>query len=311
MKIAVVGAGFAGLGLCWHLLQKNECQVTLFDAKGIGGGASGVAAGLLHAYPGEQGRLSAHGHEALEAANRLLKVSEKALGSPVADYAGFIRFLWNDEAKERFVRYPDVEEMENGAFWIRSGVTVFPLPYLEGLRLACIALGAKLQYAHISSLSELEEYDRIILTTGAGIVHFEEAKHLKIKLIKGQVLKCAYPANVPPIERSILGKGYIAKGDTAEIFHLGSTYERTFQTDIPDRQVAIDQLKPKLNLLLPEAIDAQVVDCRAGVRAAFSGHYLPRIEKLTDKCWAITGLGSRGLLYHAYLAEQFVNAEKE
>lgn len=300
-RIAIVGAGFAGLGLCWHLLQKKENKVTLFDAKGVGGGASSIATGLLHAYPGEQGRLSLHGYEAMSAAHRLLKVAEQALGRPVADYAGFMRLMGNVEDAGRFSEYPDVEKMQSGAFWVRSGVTVFPELYLNGLMQACSTLGAELQISRISSLDELKEYDLIILTTGAGIVHFTEASHLKLKLIKGQVLTYAHPA-----QSSILGKGHVTKGESPGLFYLGSTYERTFHDDAPDLQTALDQLQPKLNLLLPEAINAPVIDCRAGVRVAFSGHYMPRIEKLTDKCWAVTGLGSRGLLYHAYLAEQFV-----
>ena len=40
-KIAIVGAGFAGLAAAYFLSQKNH--VTLFDKKGIGAGASGIA----------------------------------------------------------------------------------------------------------------------------------------------------------------------------------------------------------------------------------------------------------------------------
>lgn len=51
MNIAIIGAGFSGLALAYFLLQ-SSAHVTLFDAVGIGGGASGIATGLLHPYPG-------------------------------------------------------------------------------------------------------------------------------------------------------------------------------------------------------------------------------------------------------------------
>ncbi|HRD55095.1 MAG TPA: FAD-dependent oxidoreductase, partial [Parachlamydiaceae bacterium] len=50
MKIAIIGAGFAGLATAWHLLQHQDkipLEVTIFDSSGFGGGASGIAAGLL------------------------------------------------------------------------------------------------------------------------------------------------------------------------------------------------------------------------------------------------------------------------
>ena len=42
MKIAVIGAGLSGLSLACQLIDSGQCAVTLFDCKGIGGGASGI-----------------------------------------------------------------------------------------------------------------------------------------------------------------------------------------------------------------------------------------------------------------------------
>ncbi|CAA7408067.1 unnamed protein product [Spirodela intermedia] len=52
VRYAVLGAGFAGLSVAWHLLESNPKEsplvVDLYDEGGIGGGASGVAGGLIH-----------------------------------------------------------------------------------------------------------------------------------------------------------------------------------------------------------------------------------------------------------------------
>jgi glycine/D-amino acid oxidase-like deaminating enzyme len=43
--------------------------------------------------------------------------------------------------------------------------------------------------------------------------------------------------------------------------------------------------------------------CRATLRVMRAGHYFPIAERVTDNVWALTALGSRGLLYHAYLGK--------
>ncbi|PPR80403.1 hypothetical protein GOBAR_AA40309 [Gossypium barbadense] len=54
MLYAVLGAGFAGLSVAWHLLKESpkdlNLHIDLYDEMGIGGGASGVSGGLLHPY---------------------------------------------------------------------------------------------------------------------------------------------------------------------------------------------------------------------------------------------------------------------
>ncbi|GAA0160023.1 dehydrogenase [Lithospermum erythrorhizon] len=54
LRCAVLGAGFAGLSVTWHLLQHSpkdmHLHIDMYDEVGIGGGASGVSGGLLHPY---------------------------------------------------------------------------------------------------------------------------------------------------------------------------------------------------------------------------------------------------------------------
>src|ERR1700676_4750269 len=89
MRVAVIGAGFAGLAAAYYLSE--HFKVTLFDQKGIGGGASGVSTGLLPPYPGEKGRRSWHADAAMKARRELLQVAETTLGKPVLNYNGILR----------------------------------------------------------------------------------------------------------------------------------------------------------------------------------------------------------------------------
>src|SRR5690349_16483648 len=103
MKIAIIGAGLTGLSLAWHLI--DNASVTLFDHKGIGGGASGIAAGLMHPYPGQQGMRSFLATEGLLATKNLLEVAQKKSASPLALKNGIIRYLHNEEMCSVFLSH--------------------------------------------------------------------------------------------------------------------------------------------------------------------------------------------------------------
>ncbi|MFS8563307.1 MAG: hypothetical protein LVR00_02840 [Rhabdochlamydiaceae bacterium] len=64
--------------------------------------------------------------------------------------------------------------------------------------------------------------------------------------------------------------------------------------EYPSLEVALHLLKPSL----------PVRGVKAGMRVTNPAHYFPIIEKIDERTWVVTALGSRGLLYHAYLAEQ-------
>ena len=113
MKIAIVGAGFAGLSIAWNLLAQLPCEVMIFDPKGIGGGASGIATGLLHPYVGEQGRRSVLADEGMQASKELIAEVEKRINAPIALHERIIRYVQNDEQRAMFhshcEKYGDVK----------------------------------------------------------------------------------------------------------------------------------------------------------------------------------------------------------
>lgn len=282
-KAAVVGAGFAGLAAAYFLSEKF--QVTLFDQKKIGGGASGVSSGLLHPYPGEKGRLSWESQKAMARAQELLQVAENALGKPVCHRGGILRL--------GPIHTPglDVEVLGPDKFLIISGITVFTSLYLQGLWLACEKRGVILKIEKVESLQALEGYEVVVLAAGAGIRFFPEKEHLKINFVKGQVLTCALEE---PLERSISSKIYTAVTQWPLQCHVGATYERDVVDEIPDREKAMELLNPSL----------PVLDCRAGIRVTNPAHYFPILQQVGDCRYVITALGSRGLLYHGLIASR-------
>ena len=79
---------------------------------------------------------------------------------------------------------------------------------------------------------------------------------------------------------------------------LGATYEPPTAAMVPEKAA---ELREKMGLFYPSAREWEEVELRMGVRAAPQVGYRPIIAKLASNQWALAGLGSRGVLYHALL----------
>jgi glycine/D-amino acid oxidase-like deaminating enzyme len=312
MQIAIVGTGVAGLSVAYHL----HCQgldVTLFDPKGIGGGASGISTGLLHPFPGRQALRSWMASEGMAASAKLLEIAAGALGRPVAESTGVLRSAVTEQQKNDYQKrsledpeavWLEAEQMWSRiphaapGLWIPSGKTVYSRRYLEGLFLACP--GIKLEKTAVRSLQELAGFDRIILATGFETLQFPECAHLPLEPTKGHTLVCRWPERLPC---SLVSLGHITPTEDPTLCQIGSTYEHNFRSLEPDPK-AIPLLLQKAARFYPPAKDFEVVELRAGVRISPKVGYHPLVMQLSPKVWLFTGLGSRGLLYHALLGEQ-------
>lgn len=309
LKIAVVGAGFAGLAAAIAALDRGM-EVELFEATGVGAGASGVASGLLHPYPGEAGRRSLRADEALADARQLIGRAEAALGKKIADHGGILRCVPKEAMAEMLARgdgYGDLTQVGEQQIMIHSGSTIFSSLYLEGLKQLFLQLGGKLTLQKIDSLDDLPQVDGVVLAVGAGIRQLVKIEELKVlpKFLKGQTLLVE---GISP-SCSMIGKGYIAPTEEPGHYVVGSTYEREFVSEAPDPEFAKRDLLTKLSSWYPSTADLRVVSVRAAMRVCLSGHYMPRLERLEvgeNPTWAMLGLGSRGLLYHALLGRELV-----
>jgi len=277
VKIACVGAGLAGLAVTWHLLQRLGREVDLFDPGGIAGGASGIASGLLHPFPGKQALLSWRAEEGMAASEELLRVAEEALGRAVCARTGILR--------------------ADKGLWIPEGKTVFSALYLEGLWRACEKRGGKLVREKVGALEELKEYDGVVVATGFETLRFPECAHLPLKKTPGQVLTCLWKE---PLAYSIVADGHIALTEERELCRVGSTYEHgeALSTNVEQ------ELKQKIAKFYPPVLDFEVVDVRSGVRISPKLGYKPIVESVAKNIWVFTGLGSRGMLYHALLGKE-------
>lgn len=89
-SFTIVGAGFAGLAVAYELVTQRSgpTHLALVDAKGLGGGASGVAAGTLHPFAPRSGKLVWRGVDGCAATARLLGAAQAALDAAAAAACG-------------------------------------------------------------------------------------------------------------------------------------------------------------------------------------------------------------------------------
>lgn len=322
MRVAILGAGLCGLATAWHLAKSRQHQVVLFDPLGIGKGTSGIAAGLLHPYAGARSPKNWRADEGLAATLALIKVAEAAFGTSVITHTGLQRSALSQQQQADFlhcskehadVKWRSVKECQDAVsgvsahpgIFIENAYVVDCAKYLEGLWLACEALGVQFEQKAVRSLAELDAFDHVVVAMGAASNSLPELAHIKITPIKGQILTLEWPEDVPSPPYPISSQAYLLKNDNTCI--VGATYERHFTSEQADEEYARSDILPKLHACFPALKTAKVVGCRAGVRASTARHR-PLIVNVGKGRWVLTGMGSKGLLYHALFAKEIVDA---
>lgn len=316
IRIAVIGGGLSGLSAAWHLLQNDDIQVDLFDPAGIGGGASGMAAGLLHRYAGRFARTNWMGQEGYDATRVLIDVAEEALGQPVAEKSGFLRVALTEEnlkayaacaeknedvdwltAEETVKRVPGI--VSAPSILIKSAFMIHGEAYLQGLWLACQKRGGQLHRIKVDKLSDLDDYDMIVVTTGA---YAQELHSLTVTPVKGQLLELEWPSHIPPLPLPIGNQSYIVMSPDKKSCLAGATFEHQFDTPEPVLEVAVREIMPKVESIYPQLRGAKILNCRAGIRASTPDHK-PILKEVEKNCWVLVGMGSKGLLYHGLFGQ--------
>eukprot|EP00898_Chlorokybus_atmophyticus_P003870 jgi/Chlat1/4484/Chrsp29S04423 len=227
-RFAVIGAGFAGIAIAYHLLQHARTgvpvAVDLYDAVGIAGGASGVAGGLLHPYS-PKGKLLWYGGEGFRAAKRLVAAAEEAsidqqqlawrcgILRPALNAKQALDFKKNASAGARCLSGDEAVNLVlglapppgNAALHIPEGIVLDPSRYLKGLWEACRieakrgppGSDARLRLESVSNLAALQcqGYTAIVVAAGAAAQQIAEVQALQLPLsfCRGRVLRLMAP----------------------------------------------------------------------------------------------------------------------
>lgn len=316
-SIAIVGAGFAGLALGFHILNlSSDVSVTIFDEKGIGAGASGVASGLLHPFPASATKLSFKAYQAMHEALLLLKEAQNVSTTPISNDDGILKLASSQEQKIEYPkiarRYENLSYLQSErvkeyaqlktatpALYIKGGVTVFCKEYLDALWALNQKKNAFFLQRKIENLDELKEFDRVIVCAGSGIKQLNLPG--KFQFVKGQILTAKSNFNLTT--KSLIANGYITLTSDPNVFHVGSTYEHHYTSEKSEEETAKKILFKQWSPYFDLQNQIEVLKVDAGIRVMNPINYLPYIKKYSDNTFAILALGSRGLLYHALLAK--------
>jgi glycine/D-amino acid oxidase-like deaminating enzyme len=327
--IAIIGAGFAGLATAYHLLEQSpQVEITLYDASGPGGGASGVASGLLHAHMGKEGKRHPLGVQALAQAKRLVEDAQKHTKRPVILSKGLVRPAISQEQEHAFqksaikedsiaIEFLSPNEIQALYPWLHNYAGLF-LPdaisldasaYIEGL-LSLLISTQRLKLI-IKKIEDpqllLEEHTAVVICTGSQTPNLPLANTLHWSLTKGQTLELfsddlkfnlPYPLNADKYLIPLTAHSYL----------LGATYEHTTANE-PDEAEARRLLLPSLQFLAPPLSEKKMAaTTRSHWRCYGKDKSNPVTARLGPRIWVFSGLGSRGLLLHALLGQRIATS---
>jgi len=321
MKIAILGAGLCGLASAAQLTrwidQGLALEISIFDPLDIGNNASGIAAGLLHTYTGARAKLAYRGFEALEETLALAQQASK----DCCQKTGMLRLALTKRQKEDFdicakkandVRAYDTSRVQKEfpslqmkpGIYLERGYRVETTKYLKALWKLCYEKGVIWKKQQVSALKELAGYDACIVAAGAQTVFLPELSNLPLSPIKGQILSLQWPKSLPRLKCPINTRAYLIPDK--ERCLAGATFERNFPSESANVKDALEYLQPRIQELVPELGPLHVLDCQSGIRAVTKNR-LPFAQRISEKTWVITGMGSKGLLYHSFFAKWIVN----
>lgn len=267
MRIAIIGTGLSGLATGWFLLNNSpprQLTLTFFDPLGIGGGTSGMAAGLMHPYAGAAAKLNPNGLEGYQATCKLLDVASEKIGRAVASDHGLLRLATTDRQKSEYrltaERYDNIIWCEaeeavqkipglsfHPGIFIKNSVTVDCPLYLEGLWKACEEKGAIFEKSSVNSLDELKDFDQIVLATGASVNTLLPFL-LPITQVKGQVIELTWPKNLDPLPFALNSHAYILVDKKKILVLLGRPMSAVLNQCCPIRIMLHKISCPRLSL---------------------------------------------------------------
>ena len=319
-RIAIVGAGIAGAALAYQARQLG-LMVDIYDQDGVGAGASGNAAALVTPrFDLGDDAIAGLFADALDYATRLYR----RLAPEAVLAKGTLLYETSPRDAERFDRIsrqdvfaqgdigpfrPGGEATETSGLRLNAALAVLPRPILESL-LGDAAIrtgritGYRTHEAGVDLVMEAasETYDAIILASGDGLIDL--CPDLDVRPVRGQIEQAV--SNAKP-DKPVSWGGYAVP--LPDGFLFGATHDRGDRgTDVRDADRArnLESLAKGLPELAAIAVDSRL-NSRASIRVTTRDH-LPFAGRLTDRVYALGGLGGRGfclapLLARALLAE--------
>lgn len=305
-KIAVVGAGLSGLAIAWHLKKCDpKCSITVYDPL-IASERSSSLASLLYPFTGMRSKLNEDGFQAFNDSLELLKLASKNIDVPFYRKIPLLKIPKDIREEKAFITasesFSDLHwhldpVSKKYGLWNENVIQVRSDKYLEALLQNCINLN--IEYEKRLFIQEDEKnFDQIVYATGH--LAFKET-HFTV--LKGQALIIKWPSSDFNLNHCLIHEGlHLIPSFDKESIYIGNTFEREFDNLEPNIEKAIELLWPLLEKILPTVTKDLIIEVKAGARLT-APNRLPKIGRISSNKWIFTALGSKGLLYHSYLAK--------
>lgn len=334
-KIAVIGAGFSGISVCYHLLQHGIIPI-VFDA-GLPEKASSVPLGLINPATGQKALPAWNYDEALQVSFSFLEDLQNFSNQPIYKQNGVIRPAMNESMAEAFQKNStlfngDVTFLNTNEF-AREYPSVFSEFGGLVIHRAGTVSGSKIHQAftafarhhQIDILHEKVEFienqshavkvktnqknylfDVVFICTGSVLPVIQSLSiNSLIHPVKGQLSRLKLINSITLPETSISGLGYLARLDNEFVF--GSTFEHHFEHLNPTEGGA-HRLQEQLEKLIPNAKNLFVLGRQwVGVRASTPDRK-PLLGSFDEhqNIYFYLGNGSKGMLWSVLLGKMLV-----
>lgn len=318
MWVNIIGGGLAGCALAFTLKQAGAEPVIYEASNAIASGASGNDVGLYN--PRFTAQFDAVGQFYSKAFFEALKLFW-IFGDDIDWTPCGALHLINDEKKAR--RFPktvgswgwDEKEMRIINALEASEVSGVPIEK-DCLFLANSGFISPKKLCHRyvdgvkirlnTSVSDVSDLDGVtVLACGMGCLAFDEAAHIPLKPVRGQITYIGETDTSCALKTTIGYGGYIAP--SVDGSHcLGSTFQRWLDhSDVlpEDDQANLDKLYENVPALKGQYT---VEAARASVRTTASDHF-PVVGQLDENMYISTAHGSHGILSSLLSAKILTN----
>jgi len=222
-------------------------------------------------------------------------------------------------------------------FYVENATVINTVDYMHSLWNKCKATAAEagsrvsLELSTVQSLERLQRengYSSILVAAGAAVSQIQELKcSFQLDLCQGYTVEVESDTDRGPTT-SLLGNPYVAfqqeykavigatQRHGLSVEEAVQTYRPEFVSSVvmqPEAQMAAANLKHQAEGKLRCLKDWEIVNIRSGVRALptrTSEGAMPYAGQIDAQrnWWTLVGLGSRGLVYHAWLGRLVAKA---
>lgn len=318
MNFAVVGGGFAGFSVCFHLFSLfPDSSVTLFDPNPIGENTSGRSSGLMHYFVGEKANKSWKGEHCFEESKKLLDTAQRYSSKNIYFMTPILRCARDKKMEDLLYKKSQIHEElkwlskeESGQYGasmpgvlIKKGARVYPKLYLAALYNYCRSYPSFV-WKKEKFKEELESSFTHVFFCIGDKVSDEFDLPFATEKIKGDMLVLSKKGKT--IKIPIIGKGHITPGEEDQTYWLGATYEKQFTTLAPNQE-KIEEMRLRMEKVVPVISSMGFMRIDSGIRLSRKGVYLPFILSKGETSTILGGFGSRGLLYHGFFGKWAVS----